>query len=50
MGLAPFRNLLNDPRFRDTPMYLETPKEKENGVDMDIINLTVLRDLLHSNS
>jgi deoxyribonuclease-4 len=46
MGLDPFRNLLNDPRFQDTPMYLETPKEEDGGVDMDIVNLAVLRNLV----
>lgn len=46
MGLAPFRNLLNDARFRGVPMYLETPKEKEDGVDLDVINLQTLRGLI----
>jgi deoxyribonuclease-4 len=45
MGLGPFRRLLADRRFRAVPMYLETPKEKENGVEMDVVNLTVLRGL-----
>ena len=50
MGLDPFRNLLNDPRFQDTPMYSEeTPKEEDGGVDMDIVNLAVLRNLLEPN-
>ncbi len=44
LGLEPFRLLVNDPRFRDRPMILETPKE-ENGQDMDAINLGVLRGL-----
>ncbi len=43
MGLEPFRLLLADPRFRETPMYLETPKGEENGEEMDVINLRVLR-------
>lgn len=44
MGLEPFRFLLNDPRFADRPMVLETPK----GPDMekDRHNLAVLRTLL----
>ncbi len=46
MGLASFRNLLNDPRFRRVPMYLETPKGTENGVDLDVVNLATLRALL----
>lgn len=45
MGLAPFRNLLADPRFRGIPMYLETPKGNENGQDLDRINLETLRSL-----
>jgi deoxyribonuclease-4 len=39
MGLEPFRLLVNDPRFRDHPMVLETPPE---GVADD---LAVLREL-----
>ncbi len=46
MGLAPLRHLLNDRRFRNLPMYLETPKGKENGVDMDLVNLRTLRGLV----
>jgi len=46
LGLAPFRFLLNDSRFRRTPMYLETPKGTERGRDLDVINLRTLRRLL----
>jgi deoxyribonuclease-4 len=44
IGLAGFANLLNDPRFADHPMTLETPK----GVDLqeDRDNLRVLRGLI----
>lgn len=44
LGLDAFRLLLNDPRFRNLPMVLETPK----GPDLreDIENLRVLRGLL----
>jgi deoxyribonuclease-4 len=45
LGLEPFRLLVNDPRFHDRPMILETPKE-ENGQDMDAVNLGVLRGLV----
>ena len=45
MGLEPFRCLLGDPRFRNTPMYLETPKGEEDGIDFDRINLATLRGL-----
>lgn len=43
LGLRAFRNLLNDDRFFDRPMILETPK----GPDMeeDIRNLELLRSL-----
>jgi len=43
LGLEPFRLLVNDPRFRNRPMILETPKEN----DMDAVNLQTLRDLIH---
>lgn len=45
LGLEPFRALLNDPRFRDRPMVLETPKEEVAGEDMDRVNLRTLREL-----
>lgn len=43
-GLVTFRRLLNDPRFSDHPMLLETPKGDE--MLEDIVNLRVLRALL----
>jgi deoxyribonuclease IV len=46
MGLEPFRLLVNDRRFRGHPMILETPKETVNGLDMDAVNLKVLRGLV----
>ena len=48
MGLAPFRHLMNDRRFRRVPMYLETPKGQENGEELDVINLRTLRGLVTS--
>jgi deoxyribonuclease-4 len=48
MGLDPFRHLLRDSRFQETPMYLETPKGKENGEDLDAVNLRTLRKLIGS--
>lgn len=45
IGLDAFRRLVTDPRFRNHPMILETPKEDENGRDMDAVNLDVLRGL-----
>jgi deoxyribonuclease-4 len=44
LGLAGFRLLLNDPRFRHHPMVLETPKGKDLREDKE--NLNVLRFLL----
>jgi deoxyribonuclease-4 len=46
LGLEPFRLLVNDPRFKDRPMILETPKEEVNGQDMDAVNLATLRGLV----
>ena len=46
LGLAPFRWLLNDPRWRDLPMVLETPKEDDDRMIDDVNNLRVLRSLL----
>jgi deoxyribonuclease-4 len=46
LGLEPFRSLVNDPRFGDRPMILETAKETLPDVgDMDAANLAVLRSL-----
>ena len=44
IGLEGFRNLLNDPRFADHPMTLETPKGKDLHEDRE--NLETLRSLL----
>jgi deoxyribonuclease-4 len=46
LGLEPFRLLVNDPRFRNRPMLLETPKEGPDGEDMDAVNVATLRGLL----
>ncbi len=46
MGIEPFRHLLADRRFRRVPMYLETPKGKEDGEDLDMVNLRTLRGLI----
>jgi deoxyribonuclease-4 len=48
LGLEPFRLLLNDRRFRDHPMVLETPKEEGEKTDMDRVNLKTLRRLLRA--
>jgi deoxyribonuclease-4 len=44
MGLAPFRFLMNDPRFEKIPKILETPKG--DSVEMDAVNLKLLRGLV----
>lgn len=44
IGLSGFANLLNDPRFAEHPMTLETPKGPDLQEDRD--NLQILRGLL----
>ena len=46
LGDEPFRHLLNDPRLAGLPMYLETPKGKRDGRDLDAVNLERLRGLI----
>lgn len=46
LGLEPFRLIVNDPRFADLPMYLETPKGETDEGDWDAVNLKTLRDLV----
>jgi deoxyribonuclease-4 len=46
IGIDAFRRLVTDPRFRDRPMVLETPKEDDAGNAMDPVNLAVLRGFL----
>jgi deoxyribonuclease-4 len=46
MGLEPFRQLVNDRRFRKHPMVLETPKEDGDNENMDAVNLKALRELV----
>lgn len=41
IGPEAFGLIVNEPRFRNTPMILETPKEN----DMDVVNLKILRGL-----
>jgi deoxyribonuclease IV len=48
LGLEPFRLLVNDRRFRDRPMILETPKEEGGKQNMDAVNLRALRKLLRT--
>jgi deoxyribonuclease-4 len=45
LRLEPFRLLVNDPRFQQRPMILETPKEEGENEEMDAVNLRVLREL-----
>jgi deoxyribonuclease-4 len=46
LGLEPFRLFVNDPRFRNKPMLLETAKEDGDNKDMDRVNLDTLRGLV----
>jgi deoxyribonuclease-4 len=47
LGIEPFRLLVNDERFRNRPMILETPKETLSELgDMDAVNVKLLRSLL----
>ncbi len=46
LGLETFERLMRDERFKELPMILETPKGMdENGNDMDVVNLGILRKL-----
>lgn len=44
MGLEPFRFLMNDQRFQNVPMVLETPKGPEGKEDVE--NMETLRNLI----
>jgi len=50
LGLEPFRLLVNDPRFAELPMYLETPKGTIDidgtPLDWDVVNLRILKSLI----
>jgi deoxyribonuclease-4 len=46
IGLEGFRLLVNDPRFADVPMILETPKGKDLAEDIE--NLAKLRGLIET--
>jgi len=42
----PFSFFINDPRLKDLPFILETPKGRSpDGRDWDIVNLETLRNL-----
>lgn len=44
LGVEPFRQLMNDPRFAEVPKLLETPKESD-PLTFDVMNLDFLRGL-----
>ena len=44
IGLAGFRHIVNDARFRDAPGCLETPKSEDMHEDLE--NLATLRSLV----
>ena len=50
LGLEPFRLIVNDPRFAELPMYLETPKGtveiEGETLDWDAVNLRTLKSLV----
>ncbi len=46
LGLEPFRHIVNDSRFAQTPMYLETEKGEREGVNLDAMNLATLQSLI----
>ena len=55
LGLAPFRRIVNDPRFARLPMLLETPKldtpqsrRLSDSDPLDRMNLDALRRLIQS--
>ncbi|MBU0985147.1 MAG: deoxyribonuclease IV, partial [candidate division Zixibacteria bacterium] len=48
IGIEGFRSLVNDRRFKDIPMILETPKGDDLQEDID--NLAVLRGLVKRGS
>ena len=46
LGLEPFRHLVNDVRFAQLPMYLETEKGERDGMNLDAMNLATLNSLI----
>lgn len=44
LGLKPFKFIINDKRFQNIPMIIETPKD--GSYKKDIENLTILRSLI----
>src|SRR5205814_675090 len=46
LGLEPFRLLVNDPRFRNRAMVLETAKIEGENENMDSLNLQTLHGLI----
>lgn len=50
IGPEGFANFVNDPRWRDHPAHLETPKTEDeedgNEIEMDPVNLATLRELI----
>lgn len=45
IGVAGFRRIVNHPHLRELPFILETPKEKVDGRDGDIVNLNRIRNI-----
>ncbi|GAH02581.1 unnamed protein product, partial [marine sediment metagenome] len=51
IGPEGFANFVNDPRWKDHPAHLETPKKEDdeagNEIEMDPVNLAALRELIN---
>ncbi len=46
LGIDTFKKIMRDERLKDLPMIIETPKgTDENGNDLDIVNIGILRKL-----
>ena len=48
IGLDAFRYIMREPRFRNIPKVLETPKGREMAED--VVNLATLRSLLQESA
>ena len=48
IGLDAFRYIMREPRFRDIPKVIETPKGREMAED--VVNLATLRSLLQESA
>ena len=49
LGLECFKLVMTDPRFRQIPKLIETPKDSD-GIEMDEVNLAMLREMASADS